>query len=160
MPQDIFLLHVFGECQKIDVKQICEEQMCNKCADVKRMQMCKCANVQISNVQMCKVASVGSLSQGKGRVPVPARGVISSRGSPTRPRCASAAGPIQGPCTQTLGDLYTESGQTLEDSFSAVSKPNFASKYAFESCRRDLHNAPFCTALQSQFFVKMLPNVC
>ena len=28
-----------------------------------------------------------------------------------------------------LGDLYTESGQTLQSSFSAVSKPNFASKY-------------------------------
>ena len=36
---------------------------------------------------------------------------------------------------------------TLEGSFSAASKPNFASKYAFESSRRDLHNALFCTAL-------------
>ena len=36
--------------------------------------------------------------------------------------------------------------QTLEGSFSAVSKPNFASKYAFESSRRDLHNALLCTA--------------
>ena len=40
-----------------------------------------------------------------------------------------------------LGDLYAESGQTLQGSFSAVSKPNFASKYALESSRRDLHNA-------------------
>ena len=47
--------------------------------------------------------------------------------------------------------------QTLEGSFSAVSKPNFASKYAFESSRRDLHNALLCTTLQSQFFVKFLP---
>ena len=31
-----------------------------------------------------------------------------------------------------LGDLYAESGQTLESSFSAVSKPNFATKYALE----------------------------
>ena len=46
-----------------------------------------------------------------------------------------------------LGDLYTESGQTLQGSFSAVSKQNFASKYAFESSRRDLHNALLCTAL-------------
>ena len=38
---------------------------------------------------------------------------------------------------------------TLEGSFSAVSKPNFASKYAFESSRRDLHNALLCTALKS-----------
>ena len=32
-----------------------------------------------------------------------------------------------------LGDLYAESGQTLQGSFSAVSKPNFASKYSLES---------------------------
>ena len=32
-----------------------------------------------------------------------------------------------------LGDLYAESGQTLQGSFSAVSKPNFASKYSSES---------------------------
>ena len=31
--------------------------------------------------------------------------------------------------------------QTLQGSFSAVSKPDFARKYAFESSRRDLHNA-------------------
>ena len=43
-------------------------------------------------------------------------------------------------------------GQTLEGSFSTVSKPNFASKYAFESSRRDLHNALLCTALKSHFF--------
>ena len=49
--------------------------------------------------------------------------------------------------------------QTLEGSFSAVSKPNFASKYAFESSRRDLHNALLCTALQSHFFVKNLPSL-
>ena len=37
--------------------------------------------------------------------------------------------------------------ETLEGSFSAGSKPNFASKHAFESSRRDLHNALLCTAL-------------
>ena len=42
-------------------------------------------------------------------------------------------------------------GQTLQGSFSAVSKPNFARKYAFESSRRDLHNALLCTALKSSF---------
>ena len=36
--------------------------------------------------------------------------------------------------------------QTLQGSFSAVSKPNFASKCAFESSRRDLRNAFLCTA--------------
>ena len=50
---------------------------------------------------------------------------------------------------QHLGDLYAESGQTLQGSFSAVSKPNFATKYALESSRRDLHNALLCTALES-----------
>ena len=50
---------------------------------------------------------------------------------------------------EDLGDLYAESGQTLQGSFSAVSKPNFASKYSFESSRRDLHNALLCTALES-----------
>ena len=51
-----------------------------------------------------------------------------------------------------LGDLYTESGQTLQGSFSAVSKPNFASKYSLESSRRDLHNALLCTVLNAQNF--------
>ena len=40
----------------------------------------------------------------------------------------------------------------MKGSFSAVSKLNFASKYALESSRRDLHNALLCTALQSQLF--------
>ena len=42
--------------------------------------------------------------------------------------------------------------QTLQGSFSAVSKPNFASKYAFESSRRDLHNALLSTAPKSHYF--------
>ena len=46
-----------------------------------------------------------------------------------------------------LGDLYSESGQIVQGSLSAVSKPNFASKYSFESSRRDLHNALLCTVL-------------
>ena len=45
--------------------------------------------------------------------------------------------------TQLSNDL------TLKGSFSAVSKPNFASKYALESSRRDLHNALLCTVLES-----------
>ena len=35
----------------------------------------------------------------------------------------------------------------LQGSVSAVSKPNFASKYSLESSRRDLHNALLCTVL-------------
>ena len=54
--------------------------------------------------------------------------------------------------------------QTLEGSFSAVSKPNFASKYALESLKkkekkereesscRDLHNALLCTAIKPHCF--------
>ena len=52
-----------------------------------------------------------------------------------------------------LGDLYAESGQTLQGTFSAVSKPNFASTYALERSRRDLHNALLCTGLKAQIFV-------
>ena len=48
---------------------------------------------------------------------------------------------------EDLGDLYTESGQTLQGSFSAVSKPIFATKYSLESSRRDLHNALLRTVL-------------
>ena len=48
---------------------------------------------------------------------------------------------------ENLGDLYAESGQTLQGSFSAVSNPNFASKYSLESSRGDLHNALLCTVL-------------
>ena len=49
--------------------------------------------------------------------------------------------------TRNLGDLYAESGQTLQGSLTAVSKPNFATKYALESSRRDLQNALLCTGL-------------
>ena len=56
-------------------------------------------------------------------------------------------------CSERIGFLPrlpgTESGQTLQGSFSAVSKPNFASKYSLENSRRDLHNALLCTALES-----------
>ena len=40
---------------------------------------------------------------------------------------------------------------TLKGSFSAVSKPNFARKYAFESSRRDLQNALLCTPSTNDF---------
>ena len=59
---------------------------------------------------------------------------------------ASDGSPNRGP--GRAGSLYNGSvGQTWQGSFSAVSRPNFATKYAFESSRRDLHNALFCTAL-------------
>ena len=46
--------------------------------------------------------------------------------------------------------------QTLQGSFSAVSKPNCASKYALEISRRDLHNALLCTVLKARFLFKNL----
>ena len=46
--------------------------------------------------------------------------------------------------------------QTLQGSFSAVSKPNFASKHSLESSCRDLHNALLCTVFQSQNFSQKL----
>ena len=60
-----------------------------------------------------------------------------------------------------LGLTQLSNCLTLKGSFSSVSKPNFASKYAFESSRRDLHNALLCTALQSHFLSKfsILPNI-
>ena len=39
--------------------------------------------------------------------------------------------------------------QASRGSFSAVSKPIFASKYSLESSRRDLHNALLCTVVES-----------
>ena len=46
-----------------------------------------------------------------------------------------------------LGLTQLSNCLTLKGSFSAVSKPNFASEYALESSRRDLHNALLCTVL-------------
>ena len=37
--------------------------------------------------------------------------------------------------------------------------PNFASRYSFESSRRDLHNTPLCTALRSHVFQK-ISRIC
>ena len=50
---------------------------------------------------------------------------------------------------------FVKSCKFLAGSFSAVSKRNFASKYTFESSRRDLHNALLCTVLNT-FFKKLL----
>ena len=48
-----------------------------------------------------------------------------------------------------LGVTQLSNYLTLKGSLSAVSKPNFASKYALESSRRDLQNALLCTVLES-----------
>ena len=67
---------------------------------------------------------------------------------------AGLGGPLRG-LVRSAGVVAEQSRsglrQTVEGSFSAVSKPNFASKYTLESSRRDLHNALLCTALKSYF---------
>ena len=83
---------------------------------------------------------VGQLARGSGRGPPffwGSSGLISAGREARRP---------------DFGGIDTESGQTLQGSFSAVSKPHFASKYSLESSRRDLHNALLSTVLQSQNF--------
>ena len=74
------------------------------------------------------------------------------------PRASSPGGARGAPRAVSAYTHTARMRQTLPGSFSAVSKRNFASKYAFESSRRDLHNALLCTALQSQFFVENLPT--
>ena len=63
---------------------------------------------------------------------------------------SDAENPIRKRGTAASDDVSI--GQTLQVSFSAVSKPNFARKYALESSRRDLHNALLCTVLESNPF--------
>ena len=68
--------------------------------------------------------------------------------------------PLRGPARLAVGDgaraelrapmlglTKLSNYLTLKGSFSAVSKPNFASKYALESSRRDLQHALLCTVL-------------
>ena len=50
------------------------------------------------------------------------------------------------------GVLERQAGETLEGSFSAVSKPIFASNCSFESSCGDLHSTHFCTDVTSQKF--------
>ena len=52
-----------------------------------------------------------------------------------------------------LGLTQLSNHLTLKGSFSAVSKPNFASKYSLESSRRDLHNALLCTVIVGSVWV-------
>ena len=57
-------------------------------------------------------------------------------------------------CEVTRGDFMTGGRGVggyqilrFSGSISAVSKPNFATKYSLESSRRDLHSALLCTVL-------------
>ena len=77
-----------------------------------------------------------------------------------RPRfCVSVAGTAGLLLQVGMFDLtFVVPVQILEGSFSAASKPDFASKHAFESSRRALHNALLCTALESHFLSKFAKN--
>ena len=68
---------------------------------------------------------------------------------PAKPEAVQLAGGEQSGAYDPGGGgwLYQ---QTLDGSFSTVPKPNFASKYAFERFRRDLHKALLCTALKKK----------
>ena len=79
---------------------------------------------------------------------------LPARGPPLRLREAHLAAP-GAPASAVAAQMR----QTLEGSFSAVSKRNFARKYAFESSRRDLHNALLCTALKSHFFFEKFVRI-
>ena len=61
-----------------------------------------------------------------------------------RPRAGGAGG--AGALLPMLGLTQLSNYLNWKGSFSAVSKPIFASKYALESSRRDLQNALLCTA--------------
>ena len=63
----------------------------------------------------------------------------------SRVETSTARGRLRWPPMFALTQLSNH--LTLKGSFSAVSKPDFASKYAFESSRRDLQNALLCTVL-------------
>ena len=56
--------------------------------------------------------------------------------------CSAVAGQLGRRRATFAGLLHGSIGQTLQGSFSAVSKPNFASKYAFKSFRRDHGERP------------------
>ena len=95
----------------------------------------------------------------------PARGAARDESSETRRTSGTSAPGAEsrraGESAQAalLGREDASGRQTLEGSFSAVSKPNLANKYAFESSRRDLHNALLSTALQSQI-LSILSKFC
>ena len=82
----------------------------------------------------------------------------SFHGSRTQQRePGSALGPVL--VIPMLGLTQLSNYLTLKGSFSAVSKPNFASKYALESSRRDLQNALLCTVLVESVWVKKYTKI-
>ena len=125
---------------------------CNVSSYTVNMYFVKCANklfhiyIQYQVYRMCSRVHV-RLRRRAGR----------SARCPAGPRPACAGGSGRG--APQLAALLSVMRQTLQGSFSAVSKRNFARKYALESSGRDLHNALVCTALKSHFLKKMLENL-
>ena len=102
--------------------------------------------------EFCRVSADGFLR---------ALAVVEVASSALRPRAPPRRSAVLAEPPHCWG--HRSIGQILEGSFSAVSKPNVASKYAFESSRRDLRNALLCTALKSHFFktsARILPKNC
>ena len=122
-----------------------------------KYQVLKYTSTCTSYVEPSKTASSRSAFLSRLPHPSPRRRVsrrrVWSHPSPLRPRASPLRPPASPPGVARYG--VAAIGQTLEGSFSAVSKRNFPSKYAFESSRRDLHNALLCTALKSHFFLKI-----
>ena len=85
----------------------------------------------------------------------PAPGPRAGRAAaPRRPRGRGARGrgrrgPAAPGAPPRPRERWRPTRQTLERSFSAVSKRNFASKYALENSRRDLQNTILCTVLEA-----------
>ena len=92
--------------------------------------------------------------------PASARGAGAAVSRTAPPAFDFDLAPWPRPIYQRRGGMRSASRQTLQDSFSAVSKPNFASKHSLESSRRDLHNALLCTGLQSHFLSKICQATC
>ena len=105
-------------------------------------------------IQYYSISFIRVLSRARARAASPAPRAGSARAAPgTGSRCGASPASRRGrPHVQNVLPAASSIGQTLQGSFSAVSKPIFATKYSLESSRRDLHNTLLCTALQSQFF--------
>ena len=108
---------------------------------------------EVSNPSFLKNTNLIFLLEGPGEAKLPTS-AVQNRNVRQPPRAARVSPPYA--CLKDRCKNDRERAQktleTLEGSLSAVSKPNFASKYMLESSRRDLHNALFCTVLKAQTF--------
>ena len=96
----------------------------------------------------------GRAARGRLRRP-PARG--RARKAPSCPWGRAATPGLY--FSNFYSNFYSDFWQTLRGSFSAVSKPNFASKYSFESCWRDLQDVHAVAPLSIQKVSQISSNV-